>query len=152
MPSGCLEWSGQKDRGYGYFRYKGRKYPTHRYALELAGHTMTRQVLACHSCNNPPCCSTEPGHVYPGTTAQNTADAIRAGRHGIFALEASRWGKRTPHNRPDEVVQLALLLLARRAINARDIARALNISYFQARKIADRIPSRAKARHRERPT
>jgi hypothetical protein len=32
-----------------------------------------------HRCDNPPCCN--PGHVFPGTNAENVTDMVAKGRH-----------------------------------------------------------------------
>lgn len=69
----CWEWQGYRNRqGYG----QTADGYSHKLAWEKAnGREM--DGLACHRCNNPPCCN--PSHVYEGTPAQNTDDARRAG-------------------------------------------------------------------------
>ncbi len=82
-PDECWPWLGtHADRGYGRFGLSDprRNVPAHRLAGELYyGETMSPELNALHSCDNPPCCN--PHHIRPGTQAENMADAIARGRH-----------------------------------------------------------------------
>jgi len=77
----CWLWQGVKSSdGYGrHPKPAGGHYSAHRMAWELHYNTTIPQgLLACHWCDNPPCCN--PFHIWIGTPAQNTGDAIRKGR------------------------------------------------------------------------
>ncbi|MEU7855165.1 HNH endonuclease [Nonomuraea sp. NPDC049141] len=39
---------------------------------------LTSEVVVCHHCDNPPCCN--PGHLFLGSYADNTADMVQKGR------------------------------------------------------------------------
>jgi hypothetical protein len=88
-PDACWPYTGVRNhRGYGQFtvgRVEGQK-PASRIALEL---TLGRQLepgeLACHTCDNPPCCN--PAHLWLGTNSENMIDAGRKGR--IFGQRLS---------------------------------------------------------------
>lgn len=77
----CLEYDGARNaRGYGVLpkSVHGSRL-AHRAALAAQ---LGRPVegVALHDCDNPPCISTEPGHVREGTQAENMADAAARGR------------------------------------------------------------------------
>lgn len=76
----CWPWRmGKTTRGYGVVWFAGRKYKTHRLALQLTlGRELNADELACHRCDNPPCCN--PAHIYAGTPKQNTADCLARNR------------------------------------------------------------------------
>lgn len=75
----CWPWlAGLKNR-YGRFAISHKNRPAHRVAWEIANsRAMPAEMLACHSCDNPPCCN--PAHIWPGTSLQNTQDCIQKGR------------------------------------------------------------------------
>lgn len=77
---GCLEWMRSRNgKGYGKVRRGGRAYYVHRLALEARlGRPIAPGMLACHTCDNPPCF--EPEHLYEGSAADNTADIYARGR------------------------------------------------------------------------
>lgn len=75
--TGCLEWSGAKNRsGYGTSTTRGRTFTVHRrvYFLRFG----EEPVVVCHMCDNPPCF--EPTHLFGGTHADNNQDKASKGR------------------------------------------------------------------------
>ena len=85
----CWEWLAYRnEQGYGQGMDE-KNYPVvaHRFTYEtfwlrkLSG-------LACHTCNNPPCCN--PMHIYDGTTATNAQDAVRAGTSNFLRPDLPR--------------------------------------------------------------
>lgn len=64
---------------YGAFWLNGRHQPAHRIALILSGVDVPEGMVACHKCDNPPCCN--PKHLFPGTRKENNDDKVRKGRH-----------------------------------------------------------------------
>jgi hypothetical protein len=85
--SECWPWLGYRNpKGYGRFTAAGRGVPAARIAWCLASGTdFPAGLLACHRCDNPPCCN--PAHIWPGTHAENQRDMALKGR----------WGKRAAH-------------------------------------------------------
>jgi hypothetical protein len=49
--------------------------------------------LACHTCDNPPCCN--PAHLFPGTNSDNVQDALSKGRF-IMPSGDSHYSKHSP--------------------------------------------------------
>lgn len=80
QPSGCWVWPGATSpKGYGHIRVRGEQVSTHRFALERAlGRPLLPGMLACHTCDNPPCCN--PVHLFEGTHSENSLDMDRKGR------------------------------------------------------------------------
>jgi hypothetical protein len=76
----CWEWKGVMGKTrYGAFGYKkGRHIPASRFALYTKIGELPSDILACHTCDNPPCCN--PAHLFPGTQKDNVADAMAKGR------------------------------------------------------------------------
>lgn len=91
-PHECWPWLGGTDK-YGYGRINsggknGTPLVASHVALELdRGYPLAPGELACHTCDNPPCCN--PVHLFAGTHKDNADDMIRKGR-GIT-------GDRHPH-------------------------------------------------------
>ncbi len=77
-PEGCWPWIGSTNRrGYGWWSGDGDRGLAHRVALSRAQNPPSSEMLACHHCDNPPCCN--PGHLYWGTAADNARDASERG-------------------------------------------------------------------------
>jgi hypothetical protein len=86
--NGCWEWVGARWQGkfkelrYGKFSVDGRPRPAHRISWELNRGPIPEGMLVLHRCDNQGC--VRPDHLYLGTHADNTRDAIERNRmcHG----------------------------------------------------------------------
>lgn len=78
-PDACWPWTGRKTtNGYGQTVYFGRLYQAHRLAWILTNEAIPDGLLACHHCDNKPCCN--PKHLHIGTQLDNMADRKARGR------------------------------------------------------------------------
>jgi hypothetical protein len=76
----CWNWKKSKNKkGYGQFGIgHGTCYPAHRISYELYIGKIPRNMLVCHSCDNPSCVN--PSHLWLGTIQQNNIDRDNKGR------------------------------------------------------------------------
>jgi hypothetical protein len=87
---GCWEWTGarfQRERtralSYGMFLLNRRLQPAHRVAWEMINGPIPDGLWVLHHCDNQGC--VRPEHLYLGTHADNTRDAIE--RHRMVSGE-----------------------------------------------------------------
>jgi hypothetical protein len=75
----CWEWQGCKDKdGYGVSTHEAKKIPAHRRMFLFANGHLVKNLIICHSCDNPSCCN--PAHLWAGTTQDNIRDKVAKGR------------------------------------------------------------------------
>lgn len=76
----CWPWiTGRFTNGYGCFRADMRNQRAHRWLLGyLRGKPLGFGEMACHHCDNPPCCN--PAHLFVGTAKDNAQDMVAKGR------------------------------------------------------------------------
>lgn len=118
-PDACWPWMGKlNEDGYGKIRGNDSAksaMPVHRFAYEITCGPIQDGLLACHTCNNPPCCN--PKHIYAGTHKDNAQDSIKAGTF-YFLREVDNHKTRLT---PDKVAFIRHMRLVEHAA-IRDIA------------------------------
>ena len=78
-PDECWEWQAHKsEAGYGGFWINYRTWLAHRVAWVLTYGPIPEGLCVCHHCDNPGCCN--PYHLFLGTHAGNTMNAVEKGR------------------------------------------------------------------------
>ena len=78
-PDACWPWLLGTDKdGYGKAKFGGETIRPHRRYFEAVEGPLKPGEIACHTCDNPPCCN--PAHIFSGTHAANAADRNAKGR------------------------------------------------------------------------
>jgi hypothetical protein len=81
-PDGCWEWQGSRHaKGYGRIGVEGHNLKTHRVTYTETFGPIPSGMHILHTCDNPPCCN--PAHLRLGSNADNVADKVSKGRHGM---------------------------------------------------------------------
>lgn len=75
--SGCWEWIGETNHGYGILKFRGKKERAHRASFRLHKGADPGSLLVCHTCDNKRCVN--PKHLYIGTVQDNCNDAVARG-------------------------------------------------------------------------
>lgn len=94
----CWLWKGNiDDDQYGYlvFNYIGMR--AHRAMYEIWYGEFDKNLLVCHTCDNPTCCN--PFHLFLGTAQDNMDDMVKKGRQ-------SKRGKRLSEKIKQEILSL----------------------------------------------
>lgn len=99
----CWEWIGQRmSKGYGTYFFQHARILSHRYAYASTYGEFPHEDLACHDCDNPPCCN--PSHLFLGDRSANARDMVSKGRHNKNGLK----GERHPQSKLTEVEVLEI--------------------------------------------
>lgn len=124
----CWEWTSAKGfTGYGILWVgAGRSAFAHRFAWELENGPIPKGMVVCHRCDNPGCVN--PSHLFIGTFADNSADAVRKNRT-CFGEANKGGGKLT-----DQTVRKIKFLEG--AVDRKKLARVLGVGASNLKKIA----------------
>lgn len=79
IQNGCIIWVGSRDKdGYGKICVQRISFRVHRVAYFTYYGIDPKELLVCHTCNNPSCVNVE--HLYLGNQLQNQQQSISEGR------------------------------------------------------------------------
>lgn len=90
-PDECWPWTGTRNHGYGVMMFRRVMYRANRLAVLIDRGPIPPGFMACHTCDNRPCCN--PAHLYVGTAMDNSRDAVERDRR---PRGDSHWARRNP--------------------------------------------------------
>ena len=123
-PDECWPWIGSKGRkGYGQIRDRGRTLKAHRVSYAIHHGEVPDGAHVLHHCDNPPCCN--PAHLFAGSPADNTADAMTKGR--LRFPPAPKPGESNIQARLTEADVVAARRLHRDGCNFHELARRFGV-------------------------
>jgi len=131
-PDECWEWIAyRKPNGYGQFTIRKGVYMTaSRVSLALSNGPLAARMVACHTCDNPPCVN--PAHLFAGSGSDNAYDSVAKGRANRAHGEATPSAKLT-----EAQVREIRTYGAYRGVNT-DLASRYGVSTTTIRKIRTR--------------
>ena len=126
----CWNWIGSKDRdGYGVFgHHRNKQIRAHRASYELHIGEIPKEMMVCHSCDNPSCIN--PQHLFVGTAKDNTQDMIKKQRRFIL------FGSNHPNAKLTEYQAHEIKQLRKQNVPLTNIANQFGISFQTVSSIA----------------
>ncbi len=117
--SKCWNWTGPRNKGYGWFYIGGRGHLAHRISYYFHIEDLPKPpYYILHKCNNKLCVN--PEHLYKGTAKENKADQIRD--TGI------RSGGRSKKLGTEQILYAAMLSISGKT--QREIAKIMGVSQW----------------------
>lgn len=98
----CWLWGASKTKkGYGRFKFEGRRQRAHRFAWQSMFGRIPAGLHVLHSCDTPSCCN--PAHLFLGTNRDNMTDRNQKGRQAKGDRNGTRskpWTRPRGENHP----------------------------------------------------
>ena len=133
--TGCLDWTAAiHTEGYGSFKLDGKRQLAHRVAWMFAHGPAPAELCVCHTCDNRLCVN--PDHLFLGTKADNTADAIAKGRHSTTVNPLR--GEHQPTAKLNEVAVRVIRYMAAKGVTASKLARVHGVGRTTIRRVVAR--------------
>jgi hypothetical protein len=128
-PNECWLWVGTiVKNGYGVARHNQVDKYVHRIVWEITFGPIPSGMFVCHHCDVKTCVN--PGHLFLGTSAENTRDAMRK---GLMPKGARNWmygkcGEKHPNSKLTNTEVLAIRKQCADGANYSEVARRFGLS------------------------